>query len=139
MKKINSNNAVTEIIGTILLLAIAIALFSIVHFIVFSYPFPNIAPSVSIVGTIEEGKIIIEHHGGVPLSLDTEIHFRIGSESDIITISGDNYLSSEAKDDLRWGIGEKIIYQDIDPTGENVEIIVVDVESNSVVMRSTLQ
>jgi hypothetical protein len=105
---------------------------------VFSYPFPNIAPSVSIVGTIEDDKIIIEHHGGVTLSLDTEILFQIGNDNDTIIISENNYLR-ETNDDQRWGIGEKIIYQDLNPTGKKVKITVVDAESNSIIMRSTLQ
>jgi len=138
MKEMKSYDAVTEIVGTILLLAIAIVLFTIVHIMVFSYPFPNIAPSVSIVGTIEDDKIIIEHHGGNSLSLDTEILFQIGNVNKSIIIS-DN-LSLEAKDDMRWGIGEKLIYNpEEDLTGEIVKITVVDAESNSVIMRSTLQ
>lgn len=136
MKGIKSKAAVTEIVGTILLLAIAIVLFTIVHIMVFSYPFPNIAPSVSIIGTIEDDKIIIEHHGGVSLSLDTEILFQIGNDNDTIIIS--DYLN-EVNYDQRWGIGEKIIYQDLDPTGKKVKITVVDAESKSIIMRSTLQ
>ena len=140
MKEMKSYDAVTEIVGTILLLAIAIVLFTIVHIMVFSYPFPNITPSVSIVGTIEYDKIIIEHHGGNSLSLDTEILFQIGNVNKSIIIS-DN-LSLEAKDDMRWGIGEKLIYNpepEGDLTGEIVKITVVDAESNSVIMSSTLQ
>ena len=48
-----SDGAVSEVIGAILMVGIGVALFSILYFIVMSYPFTPSVPSVDIVGSIE--------------------------------------------------------------------------------------
>ena len=58
----DSNNMVAEIIGTVLLLGIAVAIFSTLYVVVFAYPFPTSSPNVTLIGTIEGSNIIIEHH-----------------------------------------------------------------------------
>jgi len=73
----DSNNMVAEIIGTVLLLGIAVAIFSTLYVVVFAYPFPTSSPNVILIGTIEGSNIIIEHPSGEALSLDTEIPITI--------------------------------------------------------------
>ena len=141
MKTKRANNAVSEIIGVILLLAMAVALFSVVYLFVMHDALDiseNSPPSVTVLGTIGGSDIILEHRGGETLSLDTEI---------MITISGIVYkmtvgdlLDNESKEDGKWSVGEKLSYDpSMDITGRQVEILVIDVKSGSMVMQGTLQ
>jgi len=141
MKTKRANNAVSEIIGVILLLAMAVALFSTVYLFVMHDALDiseNSPPSVTVLGTIGGGDIILEHRGGEALSLDTEI---------MITISGIVYnmtvgdlLDDESKADGKWSVGEKLSYgPSMDITGRQVGILIIDVNSGSMVMQGTLQ
>jgi flagellin-like protein len=141
IKTKRANNAVSEIIGVILLLAMAVALFSTVYLFVMHDALDiseNSPPSVTVLGTIGGSDIILEHRGGDALSLDTEI---------MITISGIVYnmtvgdlMDNESKEDGKWSVGEKLSYgPSMDITGRQVGILVIDAKSNSVVMQGTLQ
>ena len=134
-----ANNAVTEVLGTAMLLGMAIVLFSALQIIVFAHPFDPSAPSVNLVGTIDGDNVIIEHHGGESLSLDTEILLTIGT--DTTTITAGNYLDvNTSNGDQLWNIGEKVSYpSSVSLTGCHVEVTVVDVETNSIIMRGTIQ
>ena len=143
------NKAVTEIIGTVVLLGMAIALFSIVQSFAFFLPDNPTTPSAQIVGTIYHDTsagqdfILIEHHRGESLSLDSEIIFRIDG-TDVNKPAGSiTMLSSNGND--KWDIGETIKY---DPntdfsitvfTDENVEVLVIDPRSDSIILMATLQ
>jgi flagellin-like protein len=141
MKTKRANNAVSEIIGVVLLLAMAVALFSVVYLFVINDALDvseNSPPSVTMLGTIGGSDIILEHRGGDALSLDTKI---------MITISGIVYnmtvgdlLDNESKEDGKWSVGEKLSYDpSMDITGRQVGILVIDVKSGSMVMQGTLQ
>ena len=56
----NSNNAVSELLGTILLLGIAVAIFSVLYLIVLSQSFDTSEPNPTIVATIEDNYIIFQ-------------------------------------------------------------------------------
>jgi len=141
MKTKRANNAVSEIIGVILLLAMAVALFSTVYLFVMHDALDiseNSPPSVTVLGTIGGSDIILEHRGGDALSLDTEI---------MITISGIVYnmtvgdlMDNESKEDGKWSVGEKLSYSpSMNITGRQVGILVIDAKSDSVVMQGMLQ
>lgn len=133
MYKKRANKAVTEVVGTALLLGMAIALFSLLQIITFGLPFNPTPPSARLVGTVNETTIFIGHYGGEALSPETEIIFRIDG-SDTPEKVGD------LKPDLgRWNIGETVSLYYGDLSGKSVEVIVVDSESNSVIMMSKLQ
>ena len=143
MKNKRKKSGISEIIGTVILLGISVSLFSTVQFIVYSYPIQPSSPSVNLVGTIENDRLIIEHHGGESLSLETQISFIIETQSLVINVT--DYLDDKNNDN-RWGIGEIIIFNlttdanpPIDPTGKHIEASVIDVESNTIVMRAILQ
>jgi len=141
MKKIRSKKALTPIIATVLLLGMAIALFSVVQIIVFNFPFHETNPSVKLVASVNStaNTIYVQHHGGKSLSLDTEIHLIIGEDSKEPIIVKNN-LDSEAKKNNVWNIGETVIIDPVDDIeGQEIQIYVVDVESNSIIMRSQLQ
>lgn len=150
--KNKKNGAVSEIVGTVLLLLIALAFLSSVYVYVLSYPMPNPAPHVEIVGTVEEWNmidttglgnyeeycdIVLTHRGGESLPLDSEILIDIGGTVDNTTVG--DYLDSKSKEDGRWGIGERLVFQCGDITLLCIEIIVIDTVSNSVVFMGIFQ
>lgn len=131
----DSNNMVAEIIGTVLLLGIAVAIFSTLYVVVFAYPFPTSSPNVTLIGTIEGSNIIIEHHSGEALSLDTEL--LIGGPKNSFIVR--DFLDDESKSDGVWNIGERIVYPfEYNISCTHVEIMTVDIESNSVILVGTL-
>jgi len=138
MKHKKTDEAVSEIVGTILLLGITVSLFSVICGIVLSYPFSPSSPPTNLVGMVEGEYLLIEHRGGKALDLGTKVSLTIGDNmSEIITVGA--YLNNESKEDNQWGIGEWFVYQDSDITGKKVGIAVVDVESDSVILIETFQ
>ena len=138
MKHKKTDEAVSEIVGTILLLGITVSLFSVICGIVLSYPFSPSSPSTNLVGMVEGEYLLIEHRGGKALDLGTKVSLTIGDNMSKIIIVGD-YLNNESKGDNRWGIGEWFVYQNNNITGKKVGIAVVDVESDSVILIETFQ
>jgi hypothetical protein len=122
----------------------AISLFSIVQTFAFFLPNNPTTPSAQLVGTIDQDIIYIEHHRGVSLSLDSDIIFRIESKPEIRKTAGAfTLLSSNGNN--KWDIGETISYDpsidfpSINLADHQVEVAVIDSESNSIVLMATLQ
>ena len=141
MKLKGSNEGVSEIIGTILLLGMAISFFSILSFTVLSYPSAPSSPSANLVATKDGDHLLIEHRGGEALTLDTKVIITFSNgTSKSMTIGDKNYLDDKAKEDNLWGLGEWFIYpyQDTNITSKPVSIEVVDVKSNSRIMTGLL-
>lgn len=148
MKK--SKEAVSDVLGTVLLLGIAISLFSVLSAIVLTYPVNPPTPTINLIGMIDRNNvtmdhyIILEHRGGDALSLDTKIGITIGSTNPTINQKIEALLDINATKDGYWNLGEKAIYPapyaDY-PNFENeqVNIIIVDTKSNSVLLMGTLQ
>ena len=140
MKIIRKNEAVSEIIGVAILLGISISLFAIVQSIVLNYPFEPSPPSVNLVGSIEGNNILIEHHGGESISLESKILLRIGSQSQITILASDYLDSTTADNDDMWEIGEILSYPlSVDIANKYIEATVVDVGTNSIVMTGVIQ
>ena len=139
MKNKRKNLALSEIMGVVLLLGIAVSLFVLVQLLVYSYPFEPGAPSVNIVGSISGGNILLEHHGGESLSLDTRIIITIDDIPEPEIIVSGNLISSDG--DASWEIGEIVSYDPspVDITNKQVIATVVDVKTDSIVMRGILQ
>ena len=74
-RSIKSNSAVSEVLGTILLLLINVGLFSVVAISAYSLLPSNSAPSTDIICQVNGDNIILTHQGGDALSLDTKIGF----------------------------------------------------------------
>jgi len=139
MKNKRVNNAVSEVVGTAILLGIAIALFSVVQVIALSYPYNPSTPSARLVGTVEQNTILIEHHGGESLSLDTKIVYNIEGAPEIVQIAGDILDANTSDGDDLWSIGEKVPYTPaFNISGLQIRITVIDVESNSIVMKGII-
>jgi len=137
MKIKRVEKAVSEIIGTVLLLMISVMFFTVLYFQVLSAPTPTPPIIVNIAGTIEENCILLEHRGGEILSLDTEISITIDGSTVDMTVG--EYLDNESKDDGVWSLGERMVYPikiDILDLNKNpqAEIVVIDRDSNSLVM-----
>ena len=108
MRKNRSCDAVSEILATVLLLGIAVSLFSVLYVIVISSPVETPSPSVILVGSIKEQNITINHHGGVALDLDTEILAIVGGARQNVTTARD-YLDITYMNNNKWDIGEKLV------------------------------
>jgi FlaG/FlaF family flagellin (archaellin) len=141
VKKKNShnNNAVSEVIGTVLLLGISVTLFSIVYISVLTLPNSPPTPSSNIYfsynynETNDVTNIILTHFGGTELSLDTDIKIIIGDDSPIIEKVRKN-LSEESINDSYWGFGEQYIYNASgNLLDKSIEVSVIDTDSNSIV------
>ena len=142
MKK--SSLAVSETLGTILLLTIAVSLFTVLSSIVLSFPFEPSNPNVNLVGYIDDNNITINHNGGEDLGLDTKIIIRINDSNDFSFLASE-LLDSESVKDNYWNLGENIIVDaSKSPIFEilknaQVYLAVVDVNSNSAVLMGVLQ
>ena len=142
MKFKKANEGVSEIISTVLLLGMAISFFSLLCITVLSYPSSSHSPSANLVGMIGGGEgdhLMIEHRGGEALSLDTKVIITIKNEMSIPETVRDG-IDSDANKDNFWGIGEWYISPDLgNLTDKQIEITVIDVESNSIIMTGLLQ
>lgn len=138
--------AVSEVMGTILLLGISVSLFSVIYVSFFAVDVEPSAPTVDLIGTLEDNHLILEHRGGEDLDLDTRILIRYNEtdpQSVYINASDLDYINSSDKNDNKWNIGEQLKlnlsklqnYKDFD----KVDIVVVDSSSNSAVMTGTLK
>ncbi|MEM2583061.1 MAG: right-handed parallel beta-helix repeat-containing protein [Candidatus Thermoplasmatota archaeon] len=145
------NSGISEVVGTILLLAIAISAFSVVAIYVFSINQPENTPNVTLVGYINEMEhVIIEHKGGKSLELQNlriviwkgEIkseQYSFGPDGNLI---GKN-ATFKGNENNRWEVGE---YVDINApavfgniTYWQISGIIVDRESNSIIFSGVLQ
>lgn len=108
MKSMSSTNAVSEIVGTMLLLIISLSALSVVYYTVLSDEGPSEYINAEIGSSIDGLDMVLLHQGGHPLSLDTKISILIGNDEEEITVR--NYLSSDDLSDGYWNVGEKIVY-----------------------------
>lgn len=137
MKIGKSNEAVSEILGTALLLGIAVSLFSLLSIVVLAYPFTPSPPSVNLVGYIEDGtNVTLEHYGGESLDLTNKVIVRIQETYTNINIT--DFLDDANNNDL-WDLGEQLIYPVGNVTGNQIGVTVVDTRSNSIIMSGILQ
>ena len=138
--RIKKNNvAISEMLGTILLLLIAVVSFTVIQFNVLSNQFTQDQPFVTIIGEIKGKNIILLHRGGKSLSLQTKVNFEIGENIYNIIIGENEYLDSTFKADGVWNIGESLIFkQELDLNNLKVKVTVIDVERNTIVMSEIL-
>jgi hypothetical protein len=137
------NNAVSEIIATILLLSISLALLCVVYLFVFNNATnpssTSHASTAELLASADEYNVYLENKGGAPLSLNTKL---------IITIGGQDFMVS-AKDyvidtngDGEWSIGEPLIFNPISLEsiyGLEVRIQVINLDTNSMIMVGLVQ
>ena len=152
MKIKRTDDAVSEIVGTVLLLMIVVVVFSGIYIIVLTPPSDTPQPFVTIVGKVEgmEGGVVenlgnldetpyvvLIHKGGESIPLDSKILMTIGST--IVNVTVGNCLDAKSKEDGAWTIGEQIVFPIGNETHLHVEITIVDATSNSVIFMGVVQ
>ena len=128
-----ANQAVSEIVGTMLLLVISITLFSVVYLSVLTIYPSSTRPAVNIICSMDENdNITIEHCGGKKLDLDTEVSITIAETNERFTVG--DYLNNESKNNGVWDVGEKVVYPVENIIDKMVSVSVIDKHSNSLIM-----
>lgn len=138
------NCAVSEVLGTILLLLISVSLFSAIYLTLFSIDVKVEAPTVDLIGSVEDNYLVVEHRGGKSLSLDTKIMINFNSNSHLtFKINEGNFLDNNSKTNGKWDIGESFKYPLINLTNfsrfDPVDVMVVDQYSNSIIMSGVIE
>ncbi|MGC9308762.1 MAG: PKD domain-containing protein, partial [Thermoplasmatota archaeon] len=138
-KKWAQKSAVSEVLGTVLLLGMAVIIFSsLIIYVMSATDRDDSSPNLDLVGYVgPNGKeVIIEHRGGESLRLEnTKIVLQKGN-LDPITITGNdlkNAIKQSGPDN--WGVGGYFSYSF--PEGLNfwqVSATVIDTLSNSIIM-----
>ena len=134
-------NAVSEIVGTLIMITIAVSTFSAVSMIIlnpWSHYTDDPVEEVFLVGFIQGDNIVIEHHGGKPLSTKTQVSISIDGSIDTFFINEFSYWVDENSDGL-FTIGERVVYPGSSLQNKNVSCYIVDVEKNCMVFDKTLQ
>ena len=136
-----TDHAVSEIVGTLILVTIAVSVFSAISLIVIN-PWSNFSdastPEVTLVGFIENNTIVIEHRGGIPLSEKTNIMVTIEDVVTTFRIDEFGYWIDQNNDGW-WTIGERIVYPAGILQNKQVACLIVDVDKNFVVFDKVLQ
>lgn len=141
--------AVSDMIGTLLLLMIAVSLFSVLYFFVFSFETPDHSPSVSIIGYTDGYNITLEHWGGESLGLDSYFLITVAGENKGPYSLNDSSINiyaidgSDGSDDDLWSFTEKLVY---DAASSGISLInkelifrIIDFDSNKETSRGKIQ
>ena len=129
-------DAVSEIIGILLLLSISIGIFSVVYYSILSTePIPQ-PPPLDVIATIKNGNLTITHMGGQPIGLDTKLKVTIDNSTNEGTI--DNYLNNTEKQNYKWDMGETIVYPTGDISNKQIDVKLAEPKSNSLILLVTL-
>ncbi|MFO7678346.1 MAG: DNRLRE domain-containing protein [Thermoplasmatota archaeon] len=133
-KKLHTDDAVTEILGTMLLLIIALIIFSSVYFSVLSMPQRTHAPHANIAFTFDDENIIISHLSGEALDPNTIITIRINDES--VSKQINEFSSWDKNNDDVWGFGEKLVFshEKDNIISKDITVTIQDGPSNSLVL-----
>lgn len=136
-KYLIKNDALSEIVSTVIMIAFAVSLFIPLNLIITSDIESSTDPSTLIVGQLVGDKIIIEHCGGPSLNLDTSCTVNIGGLSTVLT--AEDLLNSNSKKNSFWDIGERLVYDLGDISYFQVSLIVTDKEKNSIICNGIIQ
>ena len=141
MKIVKSNRAVAEILGTMLLLTIAVLALSVIYLYVLSDDGPNPETYVKITGEVIGSNVIFEHRGGETLDLDTKISIEIAGIEYNGAVS--NWLNDKNNND-KWNLGERMTFPfeyNLSRLGQyrDVDVSAVDEESNSIVLTGPIE
>jgi len=108
MKTVNKNMAVSAILSTVLLLAIAASVFSGLWFSIISTPVPTSSPIVEISGKYFNNHLILTHRVGEPVDINSKVVLNIGGRTESLIIG--DYLDEEAKKNGFWDFSETFDY-----------------------------
>jgi hypothetical protein len=137
-----NQKAVSEIIGTMLLLGTAVVLFSVVYFSILSAPAPTQPPAFNVMaklqGQTDNATIVVSHMGGDPVDINSRFFIEVAGERKPEQILK-NYIVENNEDEDLWNFGEQIRYHVGNVSGMQVDMGVTDIHSESLVLISTLQ
>jgi flagellin-like protein len=139
IKKIRSKQAVSEVIGVVLLLGITISLFALLNFYVFHFSFEPSVTSVNLIGTMDKtnNMIYIEHTGGESLEGNLNVIITIGSNAYQNTSSE---LLLDVNADNKWNFGETVRFHSPESTiNKYIQVEVVDPIKNVIILSVVLQ
>ena len=133
-----TNCAISQILGTTLLLFIALAALSLIYLFILTYPTPLPPPQVEIIGRIEQGNIVLLHSGGDSLKLDTKLLVNISDTTYLITVG--DCLDYQSKQNGKWDISEQVVYTPtINITNLHVDATIIDRDTDTVLMMIIIQ
>jgi len=153
MKLRKNDFAVVEIVGSVLLLSMAVAAFSVIYMNVLSDDGPDPETFTTIVGSManENGDsypdIVFQHTRGESLGSDTEVVLDIGGGDKIYRLSVEDNPDMDQNDgNSVWSIGERFVCYPRDEYGNfidlnnvNVKASIIDKETNSLIFWGVLQ
>ena len=136
IQNLQNNEAVSQIVGEIVLLAIVITSVSVIFSQVLSTPGPQDTTIVTIIGKIENNEPVFEIQRGEPLGLETIIIINIVGVCQIEYSLQEDFIQKYIGDE--WNIGEPIPLPTV-PDNQRVEGTIVDTKTNSIVFWGVLQ
>jgi hypothetical protein len=86
LHRLKKDDGVSEILGTVLLLSISVALFSALYLMMQTVLVADHSPTADLVGFIDENTVFIEHHGGSSLPSSVSISVSIGGLKKILIL-----------------------------------------------------
>ena len=139
----HNTSALSEIIGTILLLSISIILLSLLYLLIFNIAnnpsnLGHTSPS-NIVASVDEKNVFLQNNGGSPISPNTKL---------IITVCGQKYYTTvkdclvDTNGDGQWTIDERLVFT---PPGFSslhgleVSVEVITPDNNAMMMYGLVQ
>ena len=137
MKGKRTDEAISDLLGAMLLLTVAVSVFSVISLNILSDLSPEEHPLVTIVGALEGNNVILTHRGGESLPLESEIVLTIGGTQ--LNFTAGQLLDNKSKQDELWTVGELLVYSGTNLTGLRVEATVVDVKDDTTLLMGILQ
>ncbi len=141
--KNHQSDAVSEIIATILLLSISLALLCVVYLLVLNNattPSSTLqVSSAQLLATADDTNVFLQNNGGHALPLNTKLVFTIGGTNYYGTAA--DYLIDTNGDGV-WSIGEEIVFT---PPGVpslfglEIQIKIINPDANSMIMAGLVQ
>lgn len=129
-----NEKGVSEILGTVLLLAISVALFSALYLMMQTGLVAEQSPVADLIGYVNQDTIYIEHQGGSSLS-ETTI---------TITLDGEEYVldfneSFDENNNGNWNIGEHVYFTNSQISElSTIKVSVVDTSINELIYGGVL-
>ncbi len=145
MKRKLGHDSITELVGTMILLIIAVSIMAFVYFTVIGSLQNQEEIHVKISGKIQNGVVLLSHNGGENLDMNTQVSFIIAgyehikftlADSEVNIIDGYGY---DGKINGLWQTGEILEYNTSVDTDPQIDVRVADINTNELVMYGTLQ
>ncbi|UCF11718.1 MAG: hypothetical protein JSW06_06615 [Thermoplasmatales archaeon] len=132
-----TDEAISDLLGTMLLLSVAVSVFSVISLNTLSGISLEEHLLVTIGGTLEGNNIILTHRGGESLPLESEVMFTIAGAQ--LNFTAGQLLDDKSKQDGLWTVGELIVYNRTNLTGLRIEATVVEVKDDTTLFMGILQ